>query len=122
MINQIRTLQYNGPAPPTDDGITSLQRQIKHSIVQVKAEQKELHTDIDVLKGKCCAVQHNLDELIESHVSENTCGKLSHVCPHCEAQFWALESTQTGEFTKCCKNGAIKLLLWPLLHLLPRNC
>ena len=33
VINQIRTLQYNGPDPPTDDGLTSLQRQIKHSIV-----------------------------------------------------------------------------------------
>ena len=32
VINQIRTLQYNGPAPPTDEGLTSLQHQIKHSI------------------------------------------------------------------------------------------
>ena len=60
MINQIRTLQYNGPAPPTDNGLTSLQRQIKHSIVQVKEERKELHSNIDVLKGKFCAVQHTL--------------------------------------------------------------
>ena len=69
VINQIRTLQYNGPAPPTDDGITSLQHQIKHSIVQVKAEQKELHSNIDVLKGKWCAVQNTLDEFIEAHIS-----------------------------------------------------
>ena len=40
VINQIITLQYNGPAPTADDGLTSLQRQIKHSIVQVKAERK----------------------------------------------------------------------------------
>ena len=32
VINQIRTLQYNGPAPPTDEGLTSLHHQIKHSI------------------------------------------------------------------------------------------
>ena len=38
VINQIRALQYNVPAPPTDYGLTSLQRQIKHSIVQVKTE------------------------------------------------------------------------------------
>ena len=38
VINEIRTLQYNGPDPTTGDGLTSLQLQIKRYIVQVKAQ------------------------------------------------------------------------------------
>ena len=42
-------------------GADGVLNQNLQSILQVKEERKELHTNIDVFKGKCCAVQHTLD-------------------------------------------------------------
>jgi hypothetical protein len=68
-----------------------------------------LNINTDTLRGAGCAVSYSLDDFNEDDVSEHDCGKMSHHCPHCDARFWALESIQSGEFTRCCKRGTVKL-------------
>ena len=105
------------PEPLADDGdahvgadsLSPLARRVKASIAKVKAERKLLTTNKDILQGFKCAVTYDLDTFIEENVSEHSCGKMSHQCPYCGARFWALESTQLGEYTACCKRGKIKL-------------
>jgi hypothetical protein len=73
----------------------------------------------DHLKGFKCAVKYTLDEFDESLVKEHYCGEMKFKCPHCEARFWALETTQCNEFTKCCNKGEV--IMYPQSEPPPLN-
>jgi hypothetical protein len=95
------------------DGLSPLARQLKATTLAVKQERRLLLTNTDALRGAGCAVRYTIDDFREDDVSEHYCGKMCHSCPYCGARFWALESLKSGEFTRCCKRGTIKL---PPLH------
>jgi len=92
-----------------NDVVLSLAEHVIASRIAARNERKFRETNNDSLKGKGAAVRYILDEFDENAVSEHYCGEMSHKCPYCIARYWALETVQTGEFTRCCRNGTIKI-------------
>ncbi|GBM15753.1 hypothetical protein AVEN_262919-1 [Araneus ventricosus] len=52
---------------------------------------------------------NRVNSQVETNVSKHDCGMMTEICNFCQALYWRNELNSSNKYTKCCRDGKVRL-------------